>query len=70
MRSASDDALLYHPKEAQIPFTDFFINCSHLVEWPAQLNPRSWILTHLQETAKTHEYSFSFKKKTFLRVLR
>ncbi len=25
-------ALLYHPKEAQIAFTDFFINCSHLVE--------------------------------------
>ncbi len=30
----------------------FFINCSHLVEWPAQLNLSSWILTHLQETAK------------------
>ncbi len=35
-----------------ITFTDFFINCSHLVEWPAQLNPSSWILTHLQEMAK------------------
>ncbi len=22
------------------------------MEWPAQLNPSSWILTHLQETAK------------------
>ncbi len=32
--------------------TEFFINCSHLVEWLAQLNPSSWILSHLQETAK------------------
>ncbi len=40
------------PKKHKITFTDFFINCSHLVEWPAQLNPSSWILTHLQETAK------------------
>ncbi len=31
---------------------DFYINRSHLVEWPAQLNPSSWILTHLQETPK------------------
>ncbi len=23
------------PKRDKIPFTDFFINCSHLVEWPA-----------------------------------
>ncbi len=28
------------------------IKCSLLVEWPAQLNPSSWILSHLQETAK------------------
>ncbi len=40
------------PKRHKITFTDFFINCSHLVEWPAQLNPSSWILSHLQETAK------------------
>ncbi len=39
-------------KRHKITFTDFFINCSHLVEWPAQLNPSSWLLTHLQETAK------------------
>ncbi len=42
------------PKRHKITFTDFFINCSHLVEWPSQLNPSSWILSHLQETAKTH----------------
>ncbi len=40
------------PKRHKITFTYFFINCSHLVEWPAQLNPSSWILSHLQETAK------------------
>ncbi len=40
------------PKRHKITFTDFFINCSHLVEWPAQLNPSSWIINHLQETAK------------------
>ncbi len=34
------------------PLMDFFINRSHLVEWTAQLSPSSWILTHLQETAK------------------
>ncbi len=39
-------------QEAQNHFHRLFINCSHLVEWPAQLNPSSWILTHLQETAK------------------
>ncbi len=47
-----NDTLLFIPKRHKITFTDFFINCSHLVEWPAQLNPSSWILTHLQETAK------------------
>ncbi len=39
-------------KRHKITFTDFFIYCSHLVERPAQLNPSSWILPHLQETAK------------------
>ncbi len=43
---------LFIPKRHNITFTDFYINCSHLVEWPAQLNPSSWILSHLQETAK------------------
>ncbi len=37
------------PKRHRITFTDFFIYCSHLVEWPAQLNPSSWIINHLQE---------------------
>ncbi len=45
-------ALLFIPKRHKITFTDFYINCSHLVEWPAQLNPSSWILSHLQESAK------------------
>ncbi len=36
-------ALLFIPKRHKISFSDFFINCSHLVEWPAQ---------DLQETAK------------------
>ncbi len=39
------------PKEAQNHFHRF-INCSHLVEWPPWLKPSSWILTHLQETAR------------------
>ncbi len=30
-----NDALLYHPKEAQNHFHWLFMNCSHLVEWPA-----------------------------------
>ncbi len=47
-----NDTLLFIPKRHKITFTDFFINCSLLVEWPAQLYPSSWILTHLQETAK------------------
>ncbi len=40
------------PKRHKINFTDFLINCSHPVEWPAQLDPSSWILTHLQEKDK------------------
>ncbi len=44
--------LLFFPKRHKITFTDFFINCSLLVEWPAQLNPSSWVLSHLQESAK------------------
>ncbi len=47
-----NEALLFIPKRHKITFTDFFIKCSHLVEWPAQLNTSSWILSHLQETAK------------------
>ncbi len=43
-------ALLFIPKRHKITFTDFFINWSLLLEWPAQSS--SWILTHLQETAK------------------
>ncbi len=37
------------PKRHKITFTDFFIKCSLLVEWPAQL---SWVLSHLQESPK------------------
>ncbi len=44
-----NDALLCHPKKAQ---NHLVINCSHLVDWSAQLNQSSWILSHLQETAK------------------
>ncbi len=44
--------LLFIPKRHKITFTDFFINCSLLVEWHAQLNLSSWVLNHLQETAK------------------
>ncbi len=29
-----------------------YINCSLLVEWSAQLNLSSWVLNHLQESAK------------------
>ncbi len=50
-----NDALLFIPKRHKITFTDFFINCSHLVEWPAQLNPSSWILSHLQEILHLQE---------------
>ncbi len=45
-------ALLFIPKRHKITFTDFFIKCSLLVEWPAQLYPSSWTLKHLQESAK------------------
>ncbi len=37
---------------------------SHLVEWSAQLNPSSWILTHLQETAKYKSLSSLFDPLT------
>ncbi len=51
------------PKRHKIPFTDFFINCSHLVEWPRtqsqQLNPY-----HLQETAKNTSLPFLFDPLT------
>ncbi len=46
-------AVLFIPKRQKVTFTDFYIKCSFLVEWPAQLNPSSWILSHLQESAKT-----------------
>ncbi len=45
-------ALLFIPKRHKITFTDFYIKFSFLVEWPAQLNPSSWVLRHLQESAK------------------
>ncbi len=45
-------ALLFIPKRHKITFTDFYIKFSFLVEWPAQLNPSSWVLSHLQESAK------------------
>ncbi len=38
LRSASERRIIVHPKEAQITLTDFYIKCSLLVEWPAQLN--------------------------------
>ncbi len=45
-------ALLCHFKEEQNHFLDYLINCSLLLEWPAQLNPSSWVLSHLQEMTK------------------
>ncbi len=42
------------PKRHKITFTDFFLNCSHLVEWPPWLNPSSWILTIFKKRLKTH----------------
>ncbi len=45
------------PKRHKITFTDFFINCSHLVEWPAQLNPSSWILTIFNKRLKNTSLS-------------
>ncbi len=55
LRSASEKWTTHYctiPKRHKITFTDFFNNCSLQVEWPDQLNLSSWILTHLQETAK------------------
>ncbi len=46
-----NDALLFIPKRHKITFTDFYIKCSLLVEWPAQLNLSRWVLSHLQESA-------------------
>ncbi len=60
LRSASEQRITVPSQEAQNPFHRLFIYCSHLVEWPAQLNPSSWILTHLQETAKTHLFHLYF----------
>ncbi len=37
------------PKSHKIPFTDFYIKCSLLVEWPAQLN-----LSIFKNELKTH----------------
>ncbi len=44
-------ALLFIPKRHKITFTDFYIKCSLLVEmtWTHQ---SSWILSHLQQSAK------------------
>ncbi len=52
LRSASECRFIVHPKEAKNLFHKLFIKCSLLVEWPAQLNPSSWVLRHLQESAK------------------
>ncbi len=35
-------------------FMDFYINCSLLMEWPAQLNPSSWVLNISKKRLKTH----------------
>ncbi len=65
LRSASERRITVPiPKKHKITFPDFFINCSHLVEWPAKLNPSSWILTHLQETAKNTSLPFLFDPLT------
>ncbi len=52
LRSASERRIIVPSQRGTKSFFNFFINCFHLVEWPAQLNPSSWILTQLQETAK------------------
>ncbi len=61
-------ALLFIPKRHKITSTDFFINCSHLVEWPRtqseQLNPY-----HLQEMAKTHLFIFIWPLTLALSIL-
>ncbi len=35
-------------------FLDFYINCSLLLEWPARLNPSSWVLNIFNKRQKTH----------------
>ncbi len=47
-------ALLFIPKRHKITFTDFFINWSLLVEWPAQLNPAAESLPIFKKRLKTH----------------
>ncbi len=34
-------------------FLDFYINCSLLLEWPARLNPSSWVLNIFNKRQKT-----------------
>ncbi len=50
-RSASEQRIIVPSQWGTKSLSDF-INCSLLVEWPAQLNPSSWVLSHLQEMAK------------------
>ncbi len=52
------------PKRHKITFTDFYIQFSFLVEWPAQLNPSSWVLSHLQESAKNTSLPSLFDPRT------
>ncbi len=47
-------ALLFIPKRHKITFMDFYIKCSHLVEWPAQLNPAAESLAIFKNRLKTH----------------
>ncbi len=42
------------PKRHKITFTDFFINCSHLVEWPANSIPAAESLPIFKKRLKTH----------------
>ncbi len=41
-------------------FMDFYMNCSLLVEWPAQLNPSSWVLNIFKKRLKTHLFHLHF----------
>ncbi len=41
-------------------FMDFFMNCSLLVEWPAQLNPSSWVLNIYKKRLKAHLFHLHF----------
>ncbi len=49
--SASERRFIVPSKKHKTTSTDFYINCSLLVELPAQLNPSSRVLSQLQETS-------------------